>query len=110
MFLTGTTLHGASKHDATVTTLTATTGNYAGDNTQNRAIAHGLGRVPKFIMFQQIVAGDSSVLQAYSTINTRIVDTANTTVTAWDATSVYVGGVTGAVNNVTGSTYYWVAI
>lgn len=84
----------------------ATNGNYTGDDTVNRGIPHGLGKVPKLVRllyqatpYTMIKAGEIAGPSMYA-------------VTAWDATNFYVGNASGYHNsaNGTGIPYYWVAI
>lgn len=87
-------------------------GSYAGDNTANRAVAHGLGIAPKLV-----IGGNSSDATQWQIINSGrldiLTDTLNATyaVTAADATNFYVGNAASYPNsqNAVGSTYYWVA-
>jgi hypothetical protein len=89
-------------------------GAYTGDSTANRAIAHGLGVIPRlvlimrvnywyrlfrgydYILHQAIVAGTEGALD----------------VTAMDATNFYVGNATSYAQsaNLDLTAYYWVAI
>jgi len=89
-----------------------TSGSYAGNSTENRAIPHGLGVIPKIVFIQNatnhvgawIVTGHAH----YQRLN---VDTTYATNDP-DITNIYVGDTesTAEVGNETGRTYYWVAI
>lgn len=88
-----------------------TTGTYAGDDSANKAIAHGLGRTPKFVYIQIdtasnpfFIAGDAAgILQ---------VGTSFHAVTAPGSTNFYVGNAASYPQsaNAVGNTYRWVAI
>lgn len=81
-----------------------TFGTYTGDNTDNRAIAHGLGSTPHLV----IIGGVNNTVHAFVT-GTRITTfTANALVTVWDATNFYVSSTTVAMNN-SGNSYNWIA-
>ncbi|MBI3089254.1 MAG: hypothetical protein HYY96_01185 [Candidatus Tectomicrobia bacterium] len=90
------------------------TGNYNGDDTVNRAIAHGMSQAPKIVLittgaiiFFRLIPGDTANIFAISdTVNAKLA------VTARDATSFYVGNATSYANsaNASGNTYYWIAI
>ena len=92
-----------------------TSGTYTGNNTVNRAIAHGLGRIPKIVLiyesasyfyFHRITIGLAAVAYVNAAAN------GNIAVTAPDATNFYVGNATNyptSANDSAGS-YYWVAI
>lgn len=84
---------------------------YTGDNTVNRAVAHGLGVTPKFVRIW--VKGFSSNGMRIVTSGTLInqhegVDYA---VTGWDATNFYVGNATNKDDSANGDAvvYYWEA-
>ena len=89
------------------------TGSYTGDGTANKAIAHGLGKVPSLV----IILGDT--LSAYAgliTVGQAEVYCVNLTtaysVTAMTNTNFYVGNATsylGSMNN-NASGYHWVAL
>lgn len=92
-----------------------TTGTYTGDGTQNRAIPHGLGRVPKLVIVITTNAGqmvmnyiDNTTHGHYESGST----TLNDTRAAWDSTNFYVGDPGGGHDNGSGGTYQysWVAI
>ncbi len=99
---------------ASAQALTAS-GNYTGDGTVNKAIAHGLGVAPKIVFIAQNVAnywhyrimtGWNYVQAVYSGGDSILA------VTAMDATNFYVGNATQYEKsaNYNGSTYYWVAL
>lgn len=97
----------------------ASQGNYTGDNTTNRAIPHGLGVTPKFVIFDsstydwwrglQCARGQNAVGGNTSAAPSPAMDT---TVTAMDSTNFYVGdGVNHlAAHNASGVVYYWMAV
>lgn len=90
-----------------------TIGNYVGNGAQNRAIAHGLSAVPKWIRIIKIDGSwnyDAPVSGKLYYMNDNNAGVVN--VTAWDATNFYVGdaGDTDNGGNKTGGhTYNWVA-
>lgn len=86
-------------------------GSYTGNGTQNRPIAHGLGVVPKFIIWQEVVIDRGFILQLRDTVHQRLNanNHTNHTVTVWDATSFYVGESGGGQNNVNARVINWVA-
>jgi hypothetical protein len=82
---------------------------YNGDNTTNRAIAHGLGIVPKLALVV-IDAGNITGIQNSATKQASREDTgiySVQTVTAWDATNIYVSG---NLWNLTGATNYRIIV
>ena len=91
-------------------TVAVTNGTYTGDNTVNRAIAHGLGVVPKFVFCANATDGQSisqlaGAGRCYHT-------SASLTVTAADTTNFYVGNATqyGRSANADTLVYTWAAI
>ena len=93
----GTVIHGLSKHDTTVLT-----GKYvsvgAGNNSLNRAVAHGLGRIPFFAI---LIRNDGyHWLQTVNGVWKYLLADL-TTVTAFDSTNVYIGdnNIATATNN-----------
>jgi len=90
-------------------------GSYVGNSTENRHIAHGLGRVPKAIFFAEVGANGAWTRSIYGTSFMEFLnaDTGNNYgVNSSDETYFYVGysGAYYATANDTGHTYYWVAI
>ena len=90
----------------------AATGTYTGDgSTQNRAIAHTLGRVPKLLVVQAQGSVNQGVLTYGSTYwlyNNTNVSGAVTTPTS---SNFYVGATNHTyAMNVNATTYTWVAI
>lgn len=86
---------------------------YAGNSTANRAIPHGLGRIPDAVLiintsgvFFTIIDGRNTVSYTHGTGNGQY------TVTAPDSTNFYVGNSSeySLSANGTGGTYFWVAI
>uniref|UniRef100_A0A6M3JX75 Tail protein n=1 Tax=viral metagenome TaxID=1070528 RepID=A0A6M3JX75_9ZZZZ len=99
----------------------AASGNYAGNDGTNTAIAHGLGSTPKFVHIMTRVDQDTwseaNQMTGYDYINTisynaDAFNNDSIAVTAMDATNFYVGHATehGQAMNATGLTYYWIAI
>ena len=86
-----------------------TTGSFSGDSTVNRAIAHGLSRVPKYIWIENNSTNAQCRIPSSSKIKSGAI---NYAVTAWDATNFYVGNATEYNNsaNYSGYTYDWMAI
>lgn len=94
------------------------TGNYDGDNSANRAVAHGLIKTPKFVTIRSsdgmsaviLYHGGDSVLTCFDPTPVII----SYTMTAMDATNFYVGNAanyTRSMNNGTGPVhYYWMAV
>ena len=86
-----------------------TTGTYTGDGGTNKAIAHGLGVVPKFVGISNVffeIEPCSQIVQIKSQVLGWIHD-----VTAANATNFYVGNSSrpNETANTSASTYYWVA-
>ena len=88
-----------------------TSGTYSGDNTSNRAIPHGLGVEPKYVVIHSTSSrrwynnyGDSLKYQYGST-------SASYAVTDWTTTNFYVGESSSytATANGSGVSYYWTA-
>ena len=101
-------LHGADKHDSTVCKITK--GTYQGDGTNNKAIAHGLGKIPKIIHLIKIGYQDNLILvNMDSNLGTWVnaIDSTIDGVPAATATDFYVSA---GLSNITGKTYYWVAL
>ena len=104
-------VHGVS----TATVAGRTTGNYTGDDSANRAIAHGLGVVPSLVVifetagsgrYNLLVRGRANILGLY-----HAGAVASYAITAANTTNFYVGNAASYVNsgNNNGNTYYWVA-
>lgn len=94
----------------------ATSGSYSGNDTANRAIAHGLGATPKLVIiitpesafyWYRLVAGSDYVYCAGITSGGYM-----HAVTAMNGTNFYVGNATSYLQSANGSGYnfYWVAI
>jgi len=85
-------------------------GNYVGNDAANRAIDHGLGRIPSLVLIhntlktQIIINGSASI--------TSINDAATYAVTAVDSVSFYVGNAGNYPSSANGAatTYYWAAV
>jgi hypothetical protein len=97
----------------TLRQLNITTGKYTGNNTQNRAVAHSLQRIPKLVLvFREASNGEAVLTTEYPT---RLVqcgtNLGSCTVTTMNATSFYVGdaGFSEVGMNINAQTYHWVA-
>ncbi len=99
-----------SKLEAGVAKIVTT--NYVGNNTVNRAIAHGGGATPRFgfCLPGEATHGWLSCLLAGTFKYVSHLEAIALAVTAWDSTNIYVGNATAyyATGNELGSTYYWV--
>ena len=96
-----------------------TSGNYDGNDTVNRAIAHGLGKVPKLVMtfwysasynaVSLIVEGDVIVCVHHTGV---VIARAQYAITEWDATNFYVGNASEYDESANGGDgiVYWAAI
>lgn len=89
-------------------------GSYTGDSSVNKAIAHGLGIIPKLVLL--VLSSGSSgkffmVQSGWMSGEVAGVEY-GTTVTAWNATNFYVGNVSSYAGsaNLSGTTYYWAAL
>jgi len=92
-----------------------TTGTYVGDSSANKAISHGLGRIPLFVeIFNFDVAGfgHKVILSEYSGFIIHAGLAGSLAVTPLDAYSFYVGNAAdyGLSSNVAANTYYWIAV
>lgn len=93
-------------------------GNYVGDSSVNKAIAHGLGRTPGIVFIIENAASPNGrqfrILGAVASIFfvSASPSAGNYDVTIPNATNFYVGNATNYQNsaNYTGSSYYWVAM
>lgn len=87
------------------------TGTYDGDNTQNRAIPHGLGKTPDFILIARYKAGAGNLYMKVGTSYFVYNGGYAGAVTVQDATNFYVGedGAGGSTNPTT-YTHAWIAI
>lgn len=91
-----------------------TSDSFVGDNTLNRAIPHGLGRVPK-VIFILITSATGEIICSYAGANLKYIDynvSNSFNVTAPDATNFYVGNATSYIQSGNGSTYTynWITI
>jgi len=84
-------------------------GTYTGDSTANRAIPHGLGRIPKAVIINNNSSAFYNKISGYDGI--QMVGSGVKTLTADTGTNFYVGNATGYVEsaNDNGVTYYWAA-
>lgn len=86
-------------------------GSYAGDSSVNRAIPHGLGVVPKYVVIGHGLNGiHVKILPSGKMCYTSAATTAVYDLTAADSTNIYVGNATSYGNSMNGNTvvYYWV--
>lgn len=95
--------------------IAATSGTYTGDSSVNRAIAHGLGRIPKMVFIIGGAAGWYRIITGQALIwyqRASLSESGNIAVTAPDATNFYVGNATNYANsaNLATGDYYWIAI
>jgi len=93
------------------------TGNYTGDDTADRAIAHGLGTAPSFVFLLCETIGQSHWFYAQISGSNYIyfmhpAASGKYSVSAIDSTNFHVGNASdyGHSANYNGRTYYWVAI
>jgi len=95
-------------------TIRITTGQYAGDDSANKAIAHGLGMIPKWVYVSGIAGqGFKNVISDQDRDAITAIGAAGAyAVTAMDSTNFYVGNATSYANsaNQAGVTYAWVAL
>lgn len=87
------------------------TGTYTGDGTQNRAIAHGLGRLPKYVTVIGVNTtydGHSHGIDSHWRTTHNSVDYAWDS-TAWTTTNFYIGNAVQFSGNANTLTYYWAA-
>lgn len=91
----------------------ATSGSYTGNDTENRAIPHGLGAVPKLVIIRKNTGATVAIRHGTSGFLTfqEAAVSNNKQVTLSDVTNFYVGDAANYSNsvNATGSTYEWVA-
>lgn len=91
----------------------STSGNYTGDSSANRGIAHGLGAAPRLVVIMKTDATYIYRIQELIAFIYYLGAAANgeLAVTAVDTTNFYVGNATnyGQSANNTGDGYRWVA-
>jgi len=89
-----------------------TSGTYTGNSSANRAIPHGLGRIPKYVTISNTsiatiayIFGNDPAKVQYAPAG------ASFAVTAMTATNFYVGNATEYAQsvNLNAATYYWIA-
>lgn len=87
-------------------------GTYAGNSTANRAVAHGLGRTPRFVLIvRRAVRAHFVLLTSGNIAPIENSATGSQPVTAADATNFYVGNATQYDNSAnSGNDYDWIAI
>jgi len=82
---------------------------YIGNGTNGRAIAHGLGVIPKLVMIVSLGTNDGAMLiNREGNIWVEAANHLGYTTTMWDSTAFYVDGVP-AGGNATDKVYNWVA-
>ena len=87
-------------------------GNYTGNNTVNRAIAHGLQVKPSIVLIIRCVVGSYNVIVKDDVFTfANYVSQSALAVTAKDDTNFYVGNATdyGMSGNLAANDFYWVA-
>ncbi len=108
-----TTDHQATRKLYVDTKAQGTDGNYVGDDSNNRAIAHGLGIIPRSVHISNTSGYLFHIIKGVALISAVIPTAVSQTlaVTAMDATNFHVGNATSYANsaNTSGVTYYWVA-
>jgi len=90
------------------------TGTYAGNDAVNRAIPHGLGRVPKLVIVASLDAASGVNMSGFTYTDAALHNIAagiNYAVTAPTSTNFYVGNVANLPNSMNVSTvnYTWIA-
>ncbi len=93
----------------------SSSGSYSGNDTDNRAITHSLGKTPKIVFIYSASKGTMSIMAGIAKVfNVNGSGSQYSgAVTAMDSTNFYVGDSAPdypSSANGTGSTYYWVAI
>jgi len=93
-------------------TLAAASGTYTGTSAANRAVAHGLGRIPKMVITQQDDGNACCMIITGEAFIQNLTTPGRLSVTDPTATNFYVGNATEYTNsgNLTGKGYHWVAI
>ena len=92
--------------------MSSTNGTYVGNDTVNRAIPHGLGKIPSFVfVVDQSNSGVFSIHQKAGGFIFLLSGGGKLAVTAMDATYFYVGNATSYPNsgNSNGVTWAWSA-
>lgn len=86
-------------------------GIYSGDSTANKAVAHGLGSTPRFIIIYDASNKITAIMgYAYFTYFVGGSSPATYAVTAWTTSNFYIGSAAADFFlNVTGANYRWVA-
>jgi len=96
------------------------TGTYAGDDSVNKAIAHGLGKTPKLVIIRQVFVGSTTrgaftfiIVQAAKVFCQAGGANSELAVTTPDSTNFYVGNATSYDNSANFAsasvTYFWTA-
>ncbi len=103
---------GAADHGVRLQKMTS--GSYTGNDTQDRAIPHGLGVVPKAVLIQSVGSTVfNAIVGATARISSHISggDATQYTVTVIDNTNFYVGDIAqyAGTANASGVDYYWAA-
>jgi hypothetical protein len=94
--------------------VTGKSGSYTGDGSQNRAIPHGLGRIPSLVFVAKTSSNDHNhtMMSSSPTILRDINSGVEVTVTSMTAVNFYVGDNLGLTTggNFNAAVYNWVAI
>jgi len=101
--------HDADDHSGLTGYAKIASGSYTGNDTANRAVAHGLGVTPRIVF----IIGPTYTWRSRGNRLHRLDPAASWGVTAMNATNFYVG-VSGAgwsnTANYSAETYYWIAL
>jgi len=113
---------GAGNDPTEIDPVSTASGSYTGDNSQNKAIAHGLGTTPKLVLitarvptlytWQYSIVNAQAEIQCIRLNDTTVQKGCNRAVTAPDSTNFYVGDGTNHSDSANDSSYTfdWVAI
>ena len=98
------------KDVSTLGSAVANTGNYTGNATNDRAIEHGLGVIPKFVLFREQL-GTNDIVAILDKISPLVGGTEHTVL--YPTTTYFYVGSAGAFTptaNADGQEYFWVAV
>lgn len=86
-------------------------GTYTGDSTVNKAVAHTLGVIPKFVIILNTTNEAGTFYNVAGTLIGQFYNNLGYAVTGFDTTNFYVGNATSYANsmNYTGRAYMWIA-
>lgn len=87
--------------------ISSSRGTYSGDDSDNRAITHGLGRTPTMVMFVD-EQGAIALLNYNGAYVTDV--TTQAEVTPFNQSQFFVGGGVTHIGNQTGHAYFWSAV